>query len=77
MATASLPTLVGAQFYRVISAVFVVMLALGRLPAHFAIPAGWGDIATGVLAPVVAFMLARGSSLGRPMALGWCASGLP
>src|SRR5712692_1164270 len=42
-----LPTLHGLQVYRAIGFVFLALLALGQLPAHFALPAGWGDIAVG------------------------------
>ncbi len=45
---------------RVIGVVFLVVLALGHLPAVFALPAGLGDIAIGVAAPFVARRLARG-----------------
>jgi hypothetical protein len=48
-----------AQAPRVVGAVFLVALALGDLPAIFAIPAGVGDIAVGLAAPFVARRLAR------------------
>jgi hypothetical protein len=37
------------------------MMALGHLPALFALPAGLGDIAAGIAAPLVAYRLARGT----------------
>jgi hypothetical protein len=37
---------------RVAGAVFVVMFALGRLPAVFALPAGIGDVLVGLAAPL-------------------------
>ena len=46
--------LVGLQFYRVLGAIFLLMYAQGRMPAAFALPAGAGDVAVGLLAPVVA-----------------------
>ena len=42
---------------------FVLMMALGHLPALFALPAGLGDIAAGIAAPLVARKLAHGGSL--------------
>src|SRR4051812_9650357 len=44
---------------RVIGGVFLIVMALGHLPAAFALPAGLGDIAIGVAAPFVALRLAR------------------
>jgi hypothetical protein len=49
-----------AQTFRVLGVGFLVVLALGKLPAVFALPAGLGDIAIGVAAPFVARQLARG-----------------
>jgi hypothetical protein len=48
------------QTFRVVGGVFLMVAALGELPAVFAVPAGIGDIAIGVAAPVVAWRLARG-----------------
>lgn len=56
----SLPGLIGVQTFRVLGATFLVLLAQGQLPARFAHPAGWGDIAVGLAAPVVALLVARG-----------------
>ena len=44
---------------RVVGVVFVIVMALGHLPAAFALPAGLGDIAIGIAAPFVARRLAR------------------
>jgi hypothetical protein len=41
---------------------FVVIMALGHLPALFALPAGLGDIAAGIAAPLVARRLTQGGS---------------
>jgi hypothetical protein len=40
--------------FRVAELAFLLYLALGHLPALFALPAGLGDIATGIAAPFVA-----------------------
>src|SRR5437588_3097107 len=53
--------------FRVAGVAFLLMAALGRLPALFALPAGLGDIATGIAAPFVVRRLARGT--GRRAAL--------
>jgi len=73
---ASLPALIAVQLYRVIGAVFLVLLAQGQLPAHFALPAGWGDVAIGLTAPLVAIALARGLRGARLLAIGWNVLGL-
>jgi hypothetical protein len=48
-------------FRAVEGAVFVIAMLIGQLPALFAIPAGLGDIAVGIAAPLVARRLARGT----------------
>ena len=48
--------------FRVAGVVFLLYLALGHLPALFALPAGLGDIAAGIAAPLVARRLAQGTS---------------
>jgi hypothetical protein len=52
---------------RVAGVAFLLYLALGHLPAVFALPAGLGDIAAGIAAPLVARRLAQGT--GRRAAL--------
>jgi len=52
---------------RVVGVVFLLVMALGHLPAVFALPAGLGDIAIGVAAPLVARRLAHGG--GHAMAV--------
>ncbi len=47
--------LLGIQVYRVVGAVFFPLMALGVLPAYFAIPAGYGDLISGLPAPLVAY----------------------
>ena len=44
-----------AQTLRIVGIVFVILYQQGALPGVFALPAGWGDIAIGVTAPVVAW----------------------
>jgi len=69
----SVSALIGVQVYRVLGASFILLLAQGQLPAHFAQPAGYGDIAIGLLAPVVALLYARGV---RWPAVLWSAVGI-
>jgi hypothetical protein len=76
LTAAPLPTIIGVQVYRLIGAVFVVLLGLGLLPAHFARPAGWGDVAVGLTAPLVALALLRGASGSRTLAAAWNLFGL-
>ena len=47
------PWIVGVQLYRALGVVFLILYAAGRLPSLFAWPAGGGDIAIGLCAPVV------------------------
>ena len=72
----SLPAVHGVQLYRVIGATFLVLLALGQVPAHFALPAGWGDVAIGLTAPLVALALVRRAAGSRALAAGWNVFGL-
>ena len=53
---------------------FLLIMALGHLPALFALPAGLGDIAAGIAAPLVALRLAQGT--GRRAALWFNAFGM-
>jgi hypothetical protein len=48
------------QTFRLVGVAFLVAMALGQLPAVFALPAGLGDIAIGVEAFVIARNLRRG-----------------
>jgi hypothetical protein len=71
--------LISTQVYRLIGgALFLPLLAIGALPRHFALPAGWGDLAVGAMAPFVALAVKRGIRRGstglsgaRGLALGW------
>jgi hypothetical protein len=76
LAAASLPALIGVQLYRTIGLVFLILLAQGQLPARFALPAGWGDVAVGLSAPLVALAIARGAGGSRTLATAWNGLGL-
>ncbi|HEX9034206.1 MAG TPA: hypothetical protein VF834_20375 [Streptosporangiaceae bacterium] len=60
--------------FRVAGVVFLLTMAIGHLPALFALPAGLGDIAVGIAAPLVARRLAQGT--GRRAALRFNAFGI-
>ena len=47
--------------FRIAGVVFLIAMLLGHLPALFALPAGLGDIATGIAAPLAARSLAQGN----------------
>jgi hypothetical protein len=53
---------------------FVAIMALGHLPALFALPAGLGDITAGIAAPLAAYKIAHGGS--RRAALWFNAFGM-
>jgi uncharacterized protein (DUF2141 family) len=68
--------LIGVQLYRLEGAVFLIMLAYGRLPGEFAIPAGWGDVLIGASAPIVAWLYRRDATRWRGLAVLWNVVGL-
>jgi hypothetical protein len=71
-----LPWLVAAQSFRIAGFIFLVLLADGRLPWQFALPAGIGDVATGALAIVVAVQLAQGAAGARRSTYLWSLFGI-
>jgi hypothetical protein len=54
-----------AQLWRVVGIAFLFALAFGRLPTGFAVPAGVGDIVTGIAALAVVLSLGNGSLTRR------------
>jgi hypothetical protein len=62
--------LIGVQVYRVLGMVFLIQLARGLAPWQFALPAGIGDVLTGLFAlPVAAYLIARpGDAVPRVVA---------
>jgi hypothetical protein len=50
-------TLTIVQAWRIAGFVFLVLYTYGILPGQLALPAGWGDIAIGATAPLVALKL--------------------
>jgi hypothetical protein len=71
-----LPWLVAAQVYRIGGGIFLVLMADGRLPWQFALPAGIGDVTTGVVAVIVAALLAGKADGARRAVYTWCLFGI-
>lgn len=68
--------LIGIQAYRTFGFAFLVLWATGRAPGVFAIPAGGGDLLTGVLALPVALLVHWRVAYSRAAAYGWNLFGL-
>jgi hypothetical protein len=68
--------LIALQLYRVFGGIFLVSWARGLLPGVFALPAGIGDVLTGLMAAPVAIALAAGTGDGRKAAVAWNVFGL-
>ena len=68
--------LVAAQVYRVGGGIFLVLWADGHLPWQFALPAGIGDVTTGIAAVVVAAQLAQKAIGAHRAAYVWCLFGI-
>ena len=62
--------LLAFQSYRLVGAIFLPLLALGILPAFFAVPAGGGDIVAGLAALGAAYLYARSRAEARGAAVG-------
>ncbi len=68
--------LVGIQFYRILGVIFLVAYAEGLLPGIFALPAGYGDILVGLLAPAAAYLYLRMGRAAWGYVLGWNVLGI-
>ncbi len=71
-----LPALIAVHTVRVLGVLFVLLYLLGRLPAPLAPVAGFGDIAVGMTAPPVAWLVARRITGWRGAAWLWNGLGL-
>ena len=76
LAAVPLPMFHLLQVWRIAGIAFVVLVAQRQIPGHFGLPAGWGDVAIGLTAPLVGWTLARGMRGARTAAIGWNALGL-
>ncbi len=65
------PWLIGVQTFRVLGGIFLIRYAQGDLSAVFAIPAGVGDLLTGICAPFVAYWWYTGKPYARRAAIVW------
>ena len=63
--------LIGIQTFRILGGLFLVRYFAGELPGLFALPAGIGDVATGLLAPFVAYAWYSGKPYARGAAIVW------
>jgi len=63
--------LIGIQTFRILGGVFLVRYFQGELPGIFAIPAGVGDVLTGLFAPLVAYWWVTGKPYARTAAIAW------
>ena len=63
--------LIAIQTFRILGGVFLVRYFQGELPAVFAVPAGVGDVLTGMFAPLVAYWWFTGKSYARSAAIAW------
>lgn len=68
--------LIALQLYRVFGSVFLVGWARNLIPAVFALPAGTGDVITGLFAVPVAISLATNTPEARKAAIVWNVFGL-
>ena len=63
--------IVGVQLYRALGVIFLVLYAGGLLPGFFALPAGAGDVAVGLLAPAVGIAYAHRSRNAAGLVRAW------
>ena len=68
--------MIGFQLYRAVGFIFLVEWMLGALPGAFALPAGLGDMAIGLSAPLVASLVRRGAPGARGAAIVWNVLGI-
>jgi hypothetical protein len=63
--------LIGIQTFRILGGLFLIRYFQGELPGVFAIPAGIGDVLTGLFAPLVAYWWVAGKPYARTAAIAW------
>jgi hypothetical protein len=68
--------LIGIQAFRILGGVWLVRYFAGQLPGLFALPAGIGDVATGLLAPFVAYAWYSGKPYAPGVAIAWTLFGM-
>jgi len=68
--------LIGIQTFRILGSALLVRYFAGQLQGLFALPAGIGDVATGLLAPFIAYAWYRGKRYARAAAIAWNVFGM-
>jgi hypothetical protein len=63
--------LIAIHTLRILGGVFLVRYFQGELPGVFAIPAGVGDVLTGLFVPLVAYWWVTGKPYARAAAIAW------
>jgi hypothetical protein len=66
-----LPVLVAAKIARALGVSFLLLYAADKLPAPFALSAGWGDIFVGVTAAPLAWLAWRYGAQARGLIFAW------
>jgi len=70
------PWLIGIQLYRALGVIFLILYADTKLPGFFALPAGLGDIAIGLSAPIVGAIYARAPRQSGGLVRAWNVLGI-
>jgi len=68
--------LVGIHALRVLGFVWLTLADMKLLPTEFALPAGFGDVSVGLLALVMAYLLAKRKPYARALVIVWNVLGL-
>jgi hypothetical protein len=63
--------LIAVQTFRILGGLFLVRYFQGELPGVFAVPAGVGDVLTGLLAPLIAYWWVIKQPYARTAAIAW------
>lgn len=68
--------MIAVQVYRAFGFMFLIAFSLGLIPGVFAVPAGIGDIAVGLLAPLVAWRAMKDPGRARGAIWAWSFLGI-
>jgi hypothetical protein len=68
--------LIGIHIFRVVGGFFLVLMDMKLLPGEFALPAGYGDVITAVLALGVVYLLVNQKPYARAAVIAWNVFGL-
>jgi hypothetical protein len=68
--------LVGVHAVRLAGFLFLALADMRLLPAEFALPAGYGDMAVGLLALWLVYLLVKQKPYARSLVIGWNVLGL-